>query len=121
MDPDRVLAGLAEGDHEGCLVHLEHIPAREAPDAGPLDLSPELSVRLRRAGIDRLWSHQAEGLRAARAGRNVAIATGTASGKSLVYQLRTFERLLDEARATALYLFPTKALAQDQLRQLRAF
>jgi len=121
VDPDRVLAALAEGDHEECLVHLEHIPARPAPDAGPLDLAPELSVRLRRSGIERLWSHQAEGLRAARAGRNVAIATGTASGKSLVYQLATFERLLVDPRVTALYLFPTKALAQDQLRQLRAF
>ena len=121
MDPDRVLASLAEGDHEECLVHLEHIPARPAPEAGPLDLAPELSVRLRRNGIERLWSHQADGLRAARAGRNVAIATGTASGKSLVYQLATFERLLADPRATALYLFPTKALAQDQIRQLRAF
>ncbi|HEV2685970.1 MAG TPA: DEAD/DEAH box helicase, partial [Actinomycetota bacterium] len=110
MDPDRVLASLAEGDHEECIVHLEHIPARPAPDAGPLDLAPELSVRLRRAGIERLWSHQAEGLREARAGRNVAIATGTASGKSLVYQLATFERLLADPHATALYLFPPKAL-----------
>ena len=82
-------------------MHLEHIPARIAPDAGPLDLAPELSVRLRRSGIERLWSHQAEGVRAVRAGRNVAIATGTASGKSLVYQLATFERLLADPRATA--------------------
>jgi DEAD/DEAH box helicase domain-containing protein len=121
VDADRVLAGLAEGDHADCLVHVEHIAARAAPHAGPLDLAPELSVRLRRAGIERLWSHQADGLRAARAGRNVAIATGTASGKSLVYQLSTFERLLADPRATAMFLFPTKALAQDQLRQIRSF
>jgi DEAD/DEAH box helicase domain-containing protein len=121
VDPDRVLAGLADGDHADSLVHVEHIPARDAPDAGPLDMAPELSVRLRRAGIDRLWSHQADGLRTARADRNVAIATGTASGKSLVYQLATFERLLADPRATAMFLFPTKALAQDQLRQIRSF
>jgi len=121
VDADRVLADLAEGDHADSLVHVEHIPAREAPDAGPLDLAPELSVRLRRAGIERLWSHQADGLRAARTGHNIAIATGTASGKSLVYQLATFERLLADPRATAMFLFPTKALAQDQLRQMRSF
>src|SRR5260221_8323117 len=110
MDVDRVLAGLAEGDHAESLVHVEHIPAREAPDAGPLDIAPELSVRLRRAGIERLWSHQADGLRAARASRNVAVATGTASGKSLVYQLATFERLLVNAPATSRYPFPSKPL-----------
>ena len=121
MDPERTLAELAAGDHSESIVHLEHIAAREAPDAGPLDLSPELSVRLRRAGIDTLWTHQAQGLRAARAGRNVAVSTGTASGKSLVYQLATFEQLLADPRSTAMFLFPTKALAQDQLRQVRSF
>ena len=56
-----------------------------------------------------------------RAERNVAVSTGTASGKSLVYQLATMERLLADPRATALYLFPTKALANDQLRAIRSF
>ncbi|MGZ4207541.1 MAG: DEAD/DEAH box helicase [Actinomycetota bacterium] len=121
MDVDRALTELAAGGHEDCLVHIERLPARAPlPDEG-LDLAPEISVRLRRSGIERLWSHQAHALRIARAGRNVAVATGTASGKSLVYQLRTFEQLLAEPRATALYLFPTKALAQDQLRQVRSF
>jgi DEAD/DEAH box helicase domain-containing protein len=120
MNPDRALEALATGDHADCIVHLERIPAR-APELEDIDLVPELSARLRRSGIEKLWSHQAEGLRTARAGRNVAIATGTASGKSLVYQLATFERFLANPKATALYLFPTKALSQDQLRAVRAF
>ncbi|HEX9775539.1 MAG TPA: DEAD/DEAH box helicase [Actinomycetota bacterium] len=120
MDPERALRELASGDHAGCVVHVEAIPPAGARDE-PLDVAPDLAVRLRRLGIDRLWAHQAAGLRAWRAGRNVAVATGTASGKSLVYQLATFEMLLADPRATAIYLFPTKALAQDQLRHLRAF
>jgi DEAD/DEAH box helicase domain-containing protein len=120
VDADRVLQDLASGDHELCIAHLERLPAREV-DIEHVDLAPELSLRLRRAGIEGLWSHQAAGLRATRVRENVAIATGTASGKSLVYQLATLERLIAEPNATAIYLFPTKALSQDQLRQLRSF
>ncbi len=121
MDADRVLAGLAEGDHRECVVHLERIPARPAIPGRGVEIAPELSVRLRKLGIDGLWSHQADGLAAARAGRNVAVATGTASGKSLVYQLTVFERFLADPKATAIAMFPTKALAQDQLRHIRSF
>ena len=121
MDPERVLAALASGDHADSVVHLERLPARAPLPAPDVVFAPELSVRLKRVGIERLWSHQAEGLLALRAGHNVAVATGTASGKSLVYQLATFERLMADPKATFLYLFPTKALAQDQLRHLRAF
>jgi DEAD/DEAH box helicase domain-containing protein len=121
MDADKVLAGLASGDHEDCIVHLERIPARPAVIGRGVEVAPELSVRLRKLGIDALWSHQAAGLDAARRGRNVAIATGTASGKSLVYQLAMFERFLADPTATAIAMFPTKALAQDQLRHIRAF
>lgn len=121
MDADAVLQRLAAGQHEGCIVHLERIPARPASYGRGVDVVPELSVRLKRLGVEQMWSHQAEGLTLVRAGRNVAVATGTASGKSLVYQLAIFERLMTEAKATALCLFPTKALAQDQLRHMRAF
>ncbi len=120
MDPDRVLAALATGDHAECIEHLERIGGRPGRTE-EVELAPELRARLKRLGIDQLWSHQAAGLRAARARRNVAVATGTASGKSLVYQLATFEAFLAEPAATAIYLFPTKALAQDQLRHVRAF
>lgn len=71
------------------------------------------------AGIDRLWSHQAEVLEHARAARHTVVATGTASGKSLAYLLPVIERILVDDTATALYLTPTKALAHDQLRALR--
>ncbi|GIG58809.1 hypothetical protein Lfu02_31810 [Longispora fulva] len=71
-------------------------------------------------GIERPWAHQAEAATAAWEGRHVVIATGTASGKSLAYQLPVVSRLL-ATNATALYLSPTKALAADQLRSLTGF
>jgi DEAD/DEAH box helicase domain-containing protein len=108
-------------DGQDRLAHLERLPARE-PDASPdVVLSPEISVRLRKLGVEGLWRHQADALTAARAGRHVAVATGTASGKSLVYQLATIERFAADPHATAIFLFPTKALAQDQLRSIRSF
>ena len=122
MDPIALLERLRQTeDGQDRLAHVERLPAKEPGPAPDLQLPPELSVRLRRGGVDRLWEHQAAGLTAARAGRNVAVATGTASGKSLVYQLVTIERLLADPHATAIYLFPTKALAQDQLRAIRSF
>ena len=78
-----------------------------------------IDSRLRGRGIDGLWSHQAAAVDALRAGRNVAVATGTASGKSLCYQIPIVEGIADGARDTALLVFPTKALAQDQLRTFR--
>ena len=75
--------------------------------------------RCARAGVDRLWSHQAEALYAAWAGPTI-VTTGTASGKSLCFQLPTLDMLCRDARARALYLYPAKALAQDQARSLPA-
>lgn len=95
------------------------LPAREARFA---DLSPPVPAPLARAlarrGIERLYTHQAMAIRHARAGRHVAVVTGTASGKSLAYHIPALEALLADPSATVLYLFPTKALAQDQLRFL---
>lgn len=102
------------------MAYVERIPAR-AGATEDVTLAPEISARLRRRGITALWRHQAQAVEALRRRRNVAVATGTASGKSLVYQIAAFERFLADPRATALYLFPTKALAQDQLRQMRSF
>ncbi len=102
------------------LVHLERLPARRARTAAmPDDLPAALVHRLEQAGITELWSHQAEVLARARAGEHLVVATGTASGKSLAYQLPTIEHLLADDRSVALYLAPTKALARDQLRALR--
>ena len=103
-------------------VALQHLPARSA-ELVPLpdDLPEPLPDRLRLSGIDQLFFHQAEALSLVRSGRSVVVATGTASGKSLCYQLPLLERLLRDDKATALYLAPTKALAHDQLRALRSF
>ncbi|HEX7078636.1 MAG TPA: DEAD/DEAH box helicase [Candidatus Eisenbacteria bacterium] len=104
------------------LVHLERLPEREAVHA---DLGEPLPAALRdlleALGIGRLYVHQARAIEHARAGAHVAVATGTASGKSLAYHLPILERLLLDREAIALYLFPTKALAQDQLRGLERF
>ena len=74
----------------------------------------------RAAGIDRPWSHQAQAADLAHAGQDVVLATGTASGKSLAYQLPALTALPADPRACVLYLAPTKALAADQLESLES-
>ena len=69
-------------------------------------------------GITRLYSHQAEAVEAVLAGHNVVVVTPTASGKTLCYNLPVLDRTLKDRNTRALYLFPTKALAQDQLSEL---
>ncbi len=81
----------------------------------PADLPPEIAAALRERGIVSLYSHQAEAWAAARRGENVVLATGTASGKTLCYNLPVLAAISENPKARALYLFPTKALAQDQL------
>src|SRR5215210_8376781 len=93
-------------------------PGREAPI--PEELHPEVAGALRARGIDRLWSHQAEAIHAGWAGPTI-VTTGTASGKSLCFQLPTLDVLCRDAKARALYLYPAKALAQDQARALHVF
>ncbi|MCS6802094.1 MAG: DEAD/DEAH box helicase [Chloroflexota bacterium] len=101
------------------IVHVAVLPPRPARyEALERPLPPSLASRLRQRGIERFWSHQAEAINAARRGEHVVIATSTASGKSLCYHLPTLEALEADQSARALYLFPTKALAQDQLRSL---
>jgi DEAD/DEAH box helicase domain-containing protein len=85
----------------------------------PAELHPDVLAALERAGVQRLYSHQAQALQAAWAGSTI-VTTGTASGKSLCFNLPTLEVLCRDARARALYLYPTKALAQDQARALTA-
>ena len=103
-----------EGDER--LVFRGEQPATDGfAVALPDDLPPALADALARDGVTRLWTHQAEAIRLARAGRHVGIATGTASGKTLAYAVPVLEKLLVEPHARALYLSPTKALAQDQI------
>jgi DEAD/DEAH box helicase domain-containing protein len=100
------------------LVHVERTPARSAT-FGQLDF-PLPEVVRERLGVKDLWSHQATAINHLRAGRSVAIATGTASGKSLCFQIPIAELAAGPKPATSLMLFPTKALAQDQLRSITA-
>src|SRR5512142_1205912 len=97
-------------------------PARPA-QTGPFpdDMPPVLRDALTKRGITRLYSHQLEAWGHARQGRNLVLATGTASGKTLAYNLPVIAALLAEPSARALYLFPTKALSQDQQAALEHF
>ncbi|HWQ15187.1 MAG TPA: DEAD/DEAH box helicase, partial [Roseiflexaceae bacterium] len=105
--------------YAGQIAHVQPIPPREArydEPTGPL--AAPLHHALAALGITRLYAHQAAALDAARAGEHVGIVTATASGKTLCYQLPALEAILVEDDARALFLFPTKALAHDQLRAL---
>ena len=103
------------------LAHRESIPPRPA-EFGDLDapLDPRLEQALAGQGIARLYSHQAEAVNHVRRGENVIVATPAASGKSLCYQLPVVETLMGDRSACALYVFPTKALSQDQSDALTA-
>ncbi len=93
------------------------LPHREAVFAEPTRPWPKaLGQLLESRGVDRLYSHQARAMDLVRAGRHVVVATPTASGKTLVYNAPVLERCLADPETRALYLFPLKALAQDQLR-----
>ena len=94
--------------------------ARRGSPRSPRSCTRRSSRRSTRKGIDSLYSHQAEAIHAAWAGPTI-VTTGTASGKSLCFQLPTLDVLCRDSRARALYLYPTKALAQDQARALNAF
>nr|WP_222132366.1 DEAD/DEAH box helicase [Pseudonocardia sp. C8] len=101
------------------LRHVVRIPPRPGRTADwPSWTPPELRAAWAGRGIERPWAHQADGAELVRSGADVVVATGTASGKSLVYQLPVLAGLVEDPRATALYLAPTKALAADQLRAL---
>jgi len=85
----------------------------------PDDVHPALVNALRVCGIDALYTHQAAAWQRVQAGQHLVVVTGTASGKTLCYNLPVLDRLLRDPEARALYLFPTKALAQDQQDTLR--
>jgi DEAD/DEAH box helicase domain-containing protein len=112
---------LQAGHGDERLVHDDVYEARSARLVSvPAALGPNVRSALQEAGITGLYAHQAEALEAAFAGPTI-ITTGTASGKSLCFQLPTIEVLSADPAARALYLYPTKALAQDQARALNAF
>ncbi|HTV59000.1 MAG TPA: DEAD/DEAH box helicase [Verrucomicrobiae bacterium] len=101
------------------LTAVKHIPARQAEyRAMPGWVRPELAAAYGAKGIERLYSHQAAAAEMARAGKNFVVVTPTASGKTLCYNLPVLNAILENAGTRAMYLFPTKALAQDQLAEL---
>ena len=103
------------------VTHVEHVPARVGRPAAWPEWVPQLLLdRLALQGVTAPWEHQAQAADLARGGSSVVISTGTASGKSLAYLLPSLATLLEDDTATTLYLAPTKALATDQLRAIRA-
>jgi DEAD/DEAH box helicase domain-containing protein len=120
MDLDTLVQGWVEDpDLEGNLAHLEHLDSRPAifEELDP-PLPGALIERLAGRGVERLYRHQAQAVQSIRAGTHTVLVSGTASGKSLSYQIPMAEAILENPRSAALLVFPTKALAQDQLRSL---
>ncbi|HEV3477878.1 MAG TPA: DEAD/DEAH box helicase, partial [Gaiellaceae bacterium] len=101
------------------LAHLATEPAREARAAPvPDELDPRVRAALEAAGIAQLFVHQTDAWEAAARGEHLIVTTGTASGKTLAFNLPVLDALAHEPKLRALYLYPTKALAQDQIRAL---
>jgi DEAD/DEAH box helicase domain-containing protein len=121
MDPAALLADLrSHPAYRGQIVHVEAFPGRPASYASPArPLPPAVAAALARCGITRLYRHQAEALDLIREGASVLVTTDTASGKSLCYLLPVLETLAAEPEARALFVYPAKALAQDQLQGIR--
>ena len=121
MDTSAFLGYLtAQPTYSGQIAHIERILSRQANYA-ELDkpLMVDLEHCLSEHGLLPLYTHQAEAVNSARNGKNIMVSTSSASGKTLCYNIPVLEAILTEPRSCALYLFPTKALAQDQLRGLQ--
>ncbi len=121
LDTSAFLSRLRElPEYKNQIVHIQYISPRR-PSHGELaqPLHPSLQSCLETSGLFPLYSHQVQAINAARAGSNVFIVTPAASGKTLGYNVPVLDRMLSHKRSRALYLFPTKALAQDQLRGLK--
>jgi len=104
-------------DRSERIVHVESVPGRDAT-FDSIDLQPEVARALGERGVDRLFRHQAAAVQSIRDRAHTVVAAGTASGKSLCYQVPIAEAAVADATATSLLLFPTKALTRDQLRAL---
>ncbi|KAG0488924.1 hypothetical protein HPP92_007735 [Vanilla planifolia] len=118
IEPTEMIYHLKKGiGISGQVVHIEEINAKlavhvEIPDG----LQDVTKASLNRMGISRLYSHQADALHASLSGKSIVVATSTSSGKSLCYNIHVVDALSKDLEACALYIFPTKALAQDQMR-----
>ena len=111
----------AMGDPNSPIRAVRHLPARLAETVAiPDSVERSLADALRTRGIRELYTHQGEAFDAVQAGENVVVVTPTASGKTLCYNLPVLNKLLSDRGARAFYLFPTKALAEDQLHEFQA-
>ncbi|MDP6777669.1 MAG: DEAD/DEAH box helicase, partial [Candidatus Latescibacteria bacterium] len=117
MDVDAFLKDLkTDPGYRGQMACVREIPAREAEYGSLESLSAGMAETAAWMGIQRVYSHQAEAIEQALAGRDVLVSSGTASGKTLCYTLPIVQKLQEDPEATALLLFPTKALTQDQFK-----
>jgi DEAD/DEAH box helicase domain-containing protein len=117
---EQILDGLSrDPDFKQMVTRWERIPPRRANYADfPAWMDGRIAATLRRRGILSLYSHQADALEATHAGKHTVVVTPTASGKTLCYDLPVIDAIAKDPTARALYIFPTKALAQDQLAEL---
>lgn len=120
MNVDQVVERFLTDPHIAANVAAyRELPASEAQYQDfPPEIDPRLMDAFRRGGISRLYSHQREAIDEVIAGKNVAVVTPTASGKTLCYNVPVLNSVLADSSSRALYLFPTKALSQDQVAEL---
>lgn len=123
MDVTRFLNATRHGRHyQGQIVRVENLAPREATYGELSSPLPEaLQQVLAQDDIEQLYTHQVDAIEAAHRGEHLVVVTSTASGKTLCYNIPVLETLLQEPKSKALYLFPTKALAQDQLKTLKRY
>jgi len=108
-------------DLRNAFIYHRYLPPQEACYGPQLSFHDEITNTMNHLGLERLYTHQVEAMNWLRQGANVLVATPTASGKSLIYNLTVLEARLRNENAKALYLFPLKALEQDQLKTLTAW
>jgi len=118
MEISRIVESLKKQDwYEGQIEHLELLPERKA-EYGRADFDRRIKDFLERRGLD-LFSHQSRAINLIREGKDVIITTPTASGKTLAFNVPVLDRMLEDSDSRALYIYPTKALSQDQLETIK--
>jgi DEAD/DEAH box helicase domain-containing protein len=118
---ETVLREIREHSAAGTITAWRHFPPQPARYAEwPASLDARLKAQLLARGMERPYTHQAEAIERLRQGEHVVIVTPTASGKTVCYNVPVVQRILEDPTARALYIFPTKALAQDQLNELHS-
>jgi DEAD/DEAH box helicase domain-containing protein len=110
----------SSSSYENQIVHIEDIPSKD-PEYASIELKPLIRFALSQIGIDQLYSHQVQAIRHTRAGKDIVLVTGTASGKSISYMIPVFESVMTDSRVTALYIAPLNALINDQYNSFIEF